>query len=95
MVDYETYLQKFMIERVKKFEKTPVKNDVLDVYIDFYKNQNHKLPENQRISLIHIVNQLITFYFGGTDSTSVTIGLMLYFLALYPNYQTLIREEIS
>ena len=40
------------------------------------------------------MQQLISFYFAGVDTTSHTLGMALYALAEYPTYQQQIKEEI-
>ncbi|KAI0076708.1 cytochrome-450 hydroxylase [Panus rudis PR-1116 ss-1] len=51
------------------------------------------LPSSQRISDEDILNNINTFMFAGTDTTSLSITWTLLLLAMYPDIQTKLREE--
>lgn len=52
------------------------------------------IPEDQRISDEDIFNQISTFLFAGSDTSSLTITWTLYLLAKHPEIQTRLREEM-
>lgn len=56
----------------------------VDLYVaEYLKNENEK-DEKKKINLIEVIEQFITLFFAGTDTTATTAGTCLYFLAKYP-----------
>ena len=56
------------------------------------KGQPHKL---RRITKEEIIQQLISFYFAGIDTTGHLVAFALYALAEYPQHKERIIEEIK
>ena len=46
-------------------------------------------------SLQHLVNSLQIFILAGHETTAHTIAHAIYFLAMYPEYQVKLQEEID
>lgn len=53
----------------------------------------HPVPE-ESLSDSELISQIVTFLLAGTDTTLNLIVMMHYFLALYPQVQEKLREEI-
>jgi len=58
-------------------------------------NMSTDIPEDQRISDEDIFNQISTFLFAGSDTSSLTITWTLYLLAKHPEIQTRLRQEMQ
>ncbi|EJD52728.1 cytochrome-450 hydroxylase [Auricularia subglabra TFB-10046 SS5] len=58
-------------------------------------NMSMDIPPDQRISEEDMLNQINTFLFAGSDTTALAMTWILYHLALNPDIQTQLREEIS
>ncbi|CAD8127293.1 unnamed protein product [Paramecium sonneborni] len=93
----EKLIQKRIVEIEIKMDEN--ENDVkqrdpdfLDVLIKEYLKQKQKGV--QKITIDDILQQFITLFFAGTDTTAVLSYHCLYFLALYPEIQQEIREEV-
>ncbi len=56
-------------------------------------NQSVDIAPNQRISDEDILNNINTFMFAGSDTTSLSITWKLLLLALYPSIQSKLRNE--
>ncbi|CAL1713683.1 unnamed protein product [Somion occarium] len=56
-------------------------------------NQAVDLPPSQRISDEDILNNINTFMFAGSDTTSLSITWTLVLLAMHPDIQTKLRSE--
>ena len=56
-------------------------------------NQSIEIAPNQRISDEDILNNINTFMFAGSDTTSLSITWTLLILAIYPEIQTKLRNE--
>ncbi|KAJ8487232.1 hypothetical protein ONZ51_g4301 [Trametes cubensis] len=52
------------------------------------------LPPDQRISDEDILNNINTFLFAGSDTSSLTVTWLLYLLAKYPDVQERLRTEL-
>lgn len=52
------------------------------------------LPPDQRLSDQDLLNNINTFMFAGTDTTSLALTWTLYVLALYPHVQDRLRAEL-
>ena len=57
-------------------------------------NTSVELPPEQRISDADILNNINTFMFAGTDTTSLALTWILYLLAVYPDAQDRLRTEL-
>lgn len=57
-------------------------------------NSAADLPPEQRISDEDILHNINTFMFAGSDTSSLSITWTLYLLAMYPELQTRLREEL-
>ena len=64
-------------------------HNILDVLIDELEASNGK------IKLEEIVQQFITFFFAGMDTTGQTVSMCFYYLAKYPEKATKVYEEIN
>jgi len=56
-------------------------------------NEAADLPPEQRISDEDILNNINTFMFAGSDTTSIAITWTLLVLSIYPQMQTKLRDE--
>ena len=52
------------------------------------------LPADQRISDEDILNNINTFMFAGSDTSSLSLTWILYLLSVYPDVQTRLRAEL-
>ena len=57
-------------------------------------NTAEDLPPSQRISDADILNNINTFMFAGSDTTSLALTWTLLLLAQHPDAQTRLREEL-
>jgi cytochrome P450 len=64
--------------------------DILSLLI----KSNLSADSSKRMSDTGLLNQLSTFLFGGSDSTSLGMTWCLHHLSLHPEVQTRLREEI-
>lgn len=53
------------------------------------------IPEGQKISDKDLFNQISTFLFAGSDTTSHGITWTLYLLARHPDFQSALRRELQ
>jgi cytochrome P450 len=53
------------------------------------------IADDQRISEDDILNQISTFLFAGSDTSSLTLTWTLYLLAKHPEVQTRLRTELQ
>lgn len=58
-------------------------------------NLSTDIPDDQRISDDDILNQISTFLFAGSDTSSLTLTWTLYLLAKHPEIQTRLRAELQ
>lgn len=81
------------------FNKVDWNGNVLNVYIKAYLEQQHGVVEvqneDQRITLIEMINQFLTFYFAGTDSTAAFATMAIYMLAKRPEFREKIAQELE
>ena len=57
-------------------------------------NESSEIAPEQRISDEDILNNINTFMFAGSDTTSLALTWTLLLLAMYPAVQTILRNEI-
>ncbi|KAI4869785.1 cytochrome P450 [Hypoxylon rubiginosum] len=55
---------------------------------------NYEAPDGGRLSTERIVGEVAAVYFAGTDTTSITLSLMVYEIACRPDVQRRLRDEI-
>ncbi|KAF8525162.1 cytochrome-450 hydroxylase [Hysterangium stoloniferum] len=58
-------------------------------------NLSTEIPIDQRISDEDIFNQISTFLFAGSDTSSLSLTWTLYLLAKHPEVQSKVREELK
>lgn len=78
--------------------------DFIQIYIDQMRENDRLIAEAEakgephkitRIEREEILQQLITFYFAGIDTTGHLVAFSVYCLAEYPEYRNKIIEEIK
>lgn len=79
-------------KRFEQIKQSGSKTDDTEDFLDVYMKGAKELTPDFLDEMIH---QFITFFFAGTDTTAHLILWMLYNLALYPEIQEEIREEIK
>ena len=57
-------------------------------------NLSNDIPPDQRISDDEILNQISTFLFAGSDTSSLTITWTLHLLSQHQDFQTRLRTEM-
>ncbi|KAI1373455.1 cytochrome P450 [Hypoxylon crocopeplum] len=55
---------------------------------------NYEAPDGGRLSTERIVGEVAAVYFAGTDTTSITLSLIIYEIARRPDVQSRLRDEI-
>ncbi|CAK65177.1 unnamed protein product (macronuclear) [Paramecium tetraurelia] len=93
----EKLIQKRIVEIELKMDENEDEikqreTDFLDVLIKEYLKQ--KKQGTQKITIDEIIQQFITLFFAGTDTTAVLSYHCLYYMAQYPEMQDEIREEV-
>ncbi|KIJ45274.1 hypothetical protein M422DRAFT_30124 [Sphaerobolus stellatus SS14] len=58
-------------------------------------NMSDDIPDGQRISDQDIFNQISTFLFAGSDTSSLTLTWTLYLLSKHDDIQTRLRQELQ
>ncbi|XP_048223876.1 cytochrome P450 3A9-like isoform X2 [Perognathus longimembris pacificus] len=83
-------------ERMKESrlkDKTKHRVDLLQLMIN---SQNSKDTESHKaLTDLEIAAQSISFLFGGYETTSTTLSFMTYLLALHPDVQKKLQEEVD
>ncbi|KAF8622374.1 hypothetical protein AX15_007102 [Amanita polypyramis BW_CC] len=69
-----------------------VGNDLLSLLLK--SNLAEELPPDQRISDEDVLNNINTFMFAGSDTSSLTVTWILYLLAQHPDIQDQLRQEL-
>ncbi|CAD8092180.1 unnamed protein product [Paramecium sonneborni] len=88
------HMKKAIQSRMEKLKncKNFVHQDYLDVYLDVYLNKNDQM--NPPITEDEILQQSITLYFAGTETTANLVTTACYFLAEHQQLQEEIYQEI-
>lgn len=87
-----------MLNRIEKRSLNPSLEikDFLDLYVDAYLKQNKDSTDpDEKIDIDEIIDQFIGFFFAGTDTTGNLVAICLYMMALYPEVQKKVREEMQ
>ena len=74
----------YLIQELTSSHSLPVKS-----------NLSTETAPDQRISDQDILHNVNTFLFAGSDTTSLALTWTLYLLAVYPDVQTRLREELK
>ena len=97
-IDRFKYLcSKIIEERKKKYKKekvssnktSPVDKDLLDILFEFQENTPEALSDQE------ILDEFITFFLAGMDTTGHLIAMVAYNLTQYPDYLEMIRNEVA
>ncbi|CAD8167208.1 unnamed protein product [Paramecium octaurelia] len=88
------HMKKAIQGRMEKLKncKDFVHQDYLDIYLDAYLNKNDQM--DPPITEDEILQQSITLYFAGTETTANLVTTACYFLAENPHLQQEIYQEI-
>ncbi|KAH9891880.1 cytochrome-450 hydroxylase [Cubamyces lactineus] len=84
--------KKRKIEEAEKVGSVYAGKDLLSALLK--SNVAVDLPPDQRISDEDILNNINTFLFAGSDTSSLTVTWLLYLLAKYPDVQERLRTEL-
>jgi cytochrome P450 len=72
----------YRISQREQTGKPSEKNDFLDIYITaLLSEENKNYPEEEKITIDEIIDQFITFFFAGMDTTGHLTAMCLYNLA--------------
>ncbi|XP_036597172.1 cytochrome P450 3A8-like [Trichosurus vulpecula] len=91
----------FLAQSVKKIKEERKKNsqkyrvDLLQLMIDSQTSNNSETHTQKDLSDEEILAQSIIFILGGFGTTSSVLSFLLYNLAIYPEIQQKLREEIE
>jgi len=80
-------------QETKELNNENKKGDKPNLLHLLFSAQNNK--EGDFLSDWEIVDQFITFFAAGMDTTAHVLTMMLYYLSLYPEYLEKIKDEIS
>ncbi|KAG1667078.1 Cytochrome P450 3A4 [Nymphon striatum] len=75
-----------------------VKSDRMDfvqIAMDYLKDENNKENSMGCFTVQEIIYHAIIFIMGGVETTSTTLSLVAYNLAVYPEWQEKIQEEVD
>ncbi|KAH7339520.1 cytochrome P450 [Rhizoctonia solani] len=82
-----------VLQEVETGDKTQYAKDLLSRLLR--SNLSTDLPEDQRLSDDSLMDNINTMLFAGSDTTSLALAWTLFLLAIYPEYQTALREELA
>ncbi|KAJ1304475.1 hypothetical protein OPQ81_005622 [Rhizoctonia solani] len=74
-------------------DKTEYAKDLLSRLLR--SNLSTEVPESQRLSDDSLMDNINTMLFAGSDTTSLALAWTLHLLAIHPDYQTSLREELA
>ncbi|XP_023216470.1 cytochrome P450 3A8-like isoform X1 [Centruroides sculpturatus] len=97
------FFQKFVLNAINKRKNSgKVRFDFLQMLMETEMTENNnghvangKVSQAKNMNLDEIVSQCCGFFIAGYHSTSFTLSNLFYNLALYPEYQDRMREEIN
>ncbi|XP_052023974.1 cytochrome P450 3A13 [Apodemus sylvaticus] len=88
---FKTSVEKMKENRMKEKEKQRV--DFLQLMIN---SQNSKIKDSHKaLSDVEIVAQSVIFIFAGYETTSSALSFVLYLLAIHPDVQKKLQDEID
>merc|ERR1712154_741741 len=85
-------IRKTMANRRKTGAK---RNDIIDIFIEELDKDHKDLFLPKEDFEIGLVSTAILFFFAGFDTTSMTLGAVVFGLVHHPEVQERLREEIE
>lgn len=89
-VEFDAFFRNTVKENLKIRQKDPTpRNDFLQLMMDLTKNSNEPLDEEA------VTAEAMSFYIDGFETSSITLSFVGYQLAIHPNIQEKLREEVK
>ncbi|KAL3755766.1 hypothetical protein ACJRO7_002766 [Eucalyptus globulus] len=92
--EIDDLLMAFIMERRKSAHTRDESRDLLGVLIQESHVEDNK-RQREKLATRELVDECKTFFFGGHETTALALTWTLFLLALYPEWQKQLREEIE